>query len=205
MQSIRTFPEAVQLLQDANIIIYPTETFFAVGCGIFEAHALEQVFASKKRPVNKPLPVLAANIEHVHSIAHLNAQELALAQAFWPGPLTLLCTAKACVPHSITAGTGKVAVRISSHSTARDLAKAIGAPLVCSSANLSGEAPPRWVKDISPVLLQTVQGLLVQGAQPQGGLPSTIVELCEQTLYIRRQGAISVQCLSSMAECIVQE
>ncbi len=192
-------------MQEGKIVLYPTETFYAVGCSVFAEQALQRVFGVKKRPLHKALPVLAASLEHVHAIAQINEQEEQLAKAFWPGPLTLLCKAKAVVPAYITAGTGKVAVRISSHPTAKALARALDAPLVCSSANLSGEAPPRLAQDISLALLDTVQAVITEGPDPQGGLPSTIVELCDGVLHIRRQGAVSaaqLQAYGVVVACI---
>ncbi len=204
--SIRTLPQAVQLLQEGNIIIYPTETFLAVGCGMFFEAALENIFSSKQRPQTKPLPLLAAHVEQIERIARLNQDEYALAEMFWPGSVTLLCQAKALVPDSITAGTGRVAVRISPHATARALAKAMEMPLVCSSANISGEAPPRTPQALSQVLLKAVPHVLWQGAEPAGGLPSTIVEVCApKTLKVRRHGAISVEQLKAKGWHCVQE
>ncbi len=190
-QSVRTFEQAVQLLQKGHILIYPTETFFAVGCSMQDTKALEHIFTAKNRAQSKPLPVLAADMEQVQRIAHMTDDERTLGRIFWPGSLTLLCQAKPCVPLSVTAHTGRVAVRISPHSTARALAAAMNAPLVCSSANISGEAPPRLPQEISPQLLPKVQGLVLDGEEPQGGLPSTIVEVCApKTIRIRRHGAI---------------
>ncbi len=159
--------------------------------------ALEGVFSAKNRVHSKPLPLLAASFAQVRAIAYMSQEEEALAKAFWPGSLTLLCKAKEHVPLRVTAGTGRVAVRISPHDTARALAQALDAPIVCSSANISGEAPPRIPEDISLELLPRVHGLLLEGEEPQGGLPSTIVEVCDKKIHIRRHGAIHMSDLEA--------
>ncbi len=197
--------QAIQLLTQGQCLIYPTETFFAVGCAMNHPLAVDKIFSSKKRPEQKPLPVLAADWEQVEAIAHVGKEERRIAEQLWPGPLTLLCTAKEHVLPILTAGTGKVAVRISSHPLALELARAVGSPLVCSSANISGEAPPQRPQELSNELLQHVPHVLTSETACQGGLPSTIVEICApNTLNIRRHGAISVQKLQELHWSIEQ-
>ncbi len=195
-QRIRTFSEAVQLLKNGSLLVYPTETFFAVGCNMWNVEALANIYTAKQRPQKRPLPLLCAHMQQVESISHLQDMEKKLVQDFWPGPLTLLCKAKNTVSELITAGTGKVAVRISPHPIARALAEV--APLVCSSANISGEEPTTEYTLLSAKMLANVQGLLIDGPKPQGGLASTIVEVLENnTLHVRRQGALPIQDLQA--------
>ncbi len=191
---IRTFDQGVKLLQDGEIIIYPTETFLAIGCIMTDANAIEKIFTAKGRAMHKPLPLLAASMKQVLEIAQMNTIERVLAETFWPAPLTLLLRAKENVLSSITAGTGKVAVRISAHTVATALSKASQAPLVCSSANISGQAPSQKIEELSRKLFPHVQGIISAGEKPQGGLPSTIIEAnAHGKLQILRHGAISVQ------------
>ncbi len=190
--------------------------------------AIENIFRAKQRQAQKPLPVLAAHWQQVESIAHVGQYEQTLAEQFWPGPLTLICPAKAHVLPLLTAGTGKVAVRISSHALARALAQAVHAPLVCSSANMSGEAPPRQIQELSTQLLQSIPHVLdldvlsheaiLKDSMPMHkekrpkpaqyiehkGLPSTIVEVVgEKKLTIRRHGAIAEEELQAQGWEIV--
>ena len=163
---------------------------------MFYAKSLANIFFIKNRTPSKPLPLLASNLEHIKAIAHLREIEQALAKDFWPGPLTLLCKAKDCVPEAITADTGKVAVRISSHKLAQELAHAVDAPLICSSANFSGFTPPAKASEIDIDLLKQVQGLILGETSPKGQLPSTIIEVAKDNkIYMRRHGAISKQML----------
>ncbi len=159
-----------------------------------DALALEGIYGAKQRPQQRPLPLIAAHMEQVEAIAQLSAHEKTLVDNFWPGPLTLICTAKSCVSPLITANTGKVAIRISPHPVAMALAEEVGEALVCSSANISGEPPAVMHTHVSAKLLQRVQGIIIDGPIPSGGLPSTIVEvLANGKLRMARQGAITEQ------------
>ncbi len=190
---ILSFDEAVRYLCQGGIIIYPTETFFAVGCALsVDGHTLQRLFASKARPLTRPLPLLAAKMEHIHDFAYVTQAEKRLMERFWPGPLTVLCKAKSCVPPLVRAGTGKVAVRISSHTVATALATAVEEPLVCSSANRSGFPPVADANVLDPKLLQYVDGILLDGEAPYGTLPSTIVEvLANGHVRVLREGAVA--------------
>ncbi len=187
-------PECVKLLQQGEIIAYPTETFFALGCAMNITRAVEKIFCAKQREHNKPLPLLAANMQQVLAIADMNETEMTLAERFWPAPLTLLLQAKETVHTAITAGTGKVAVRISPHAVARELAHLTGVALVCSSANVSGNAAARCPQELDLALLPHIQGIVNEGEAPQGGLPSTIIEVLEdRSLSVRRHGALPLE------------
>ncbi len=191
---VRTFSESVQLLQSGQCLIYPTETFFALGCSIDHADAIERVFTAKNRLKHKPLPLIAATWEQVEKIAFLDSCERELAEQFWPGPLTFLCKAREHLNANITAGSGKVAVRISSHPIALGLAYELKTPLVCSSANISSKPAPRLTDDLDPVLLQKVPHVLALGPLAKGGEPSSIIEFCgKKKLIMHREGAIKPQ------------
>ncbi len=197
--TVRTFSEGVKLLNAGELIIYPTETFFALGCAMNSARAINAVFSAKGRALHKPLPLLAASMEQVLAIAHMQKTELALAEAFWPAPLTLLLRAKECVFPSITAGSGRVAVRISAHSVATRLAEQVNVPLVSSSANISGQMPVKSVNELDSKLFPHIRGVIVEGYEPRGIAPSTIVQVnSDDSLSIVRHGAVSVQTLLEM-------
>ncbi len=188
-----SFQNGVHCLERGGVIIYPTETFYAVGCKVHSYIGLTDLYSAKKRPQARPIPVLAANMEQVDKIAILTSMEQKLAEQFWPGPLTILASVRASVPKVVVAGTGRIALRISSHTLATDLAKATGDALVCSSANISGEPPVADYKELSSQLVNRVQGIVPSESVLQGGLASTIVEVVgEGELFLRRAGAISI-------------
>ncbi len=195
---ILSFNSAVHCLEQGGLIIYPTETFFAVGCKVHAHDTLERLYNAKNRPKLRPIPVLAANMEQVESVAILNAYEIKLAEQFWPAPLTLITKARDDVPRLVSAGTANIAVRISAHPVARGLAEAVGGVLVSSSANISGEDAVTCYEQLSKDLINCVDGVVLDAPKPQGELASTLVQVVgDGELIIRRYGAVSEQELQS--------
>lgn len=200
MQSIE---DAANILQRGGVLIYPTETFFGIGCRVCDAGAVSKVYAAKRRAAGLPLPVLAATVEQLARVADFPAGVEGLMRRFWPGPLTLLLPARPCVPASITAGTGNIAVRVSSHPVARALALAAGSALAASSANISGRAAVTTVVELDPELTAAVDGVLDREPAPGGGLPSTLARLDADGLHILRAGAVSVAELEAAGHRII--
>lgn len=175
---------AALCLRDGGVLIYPTETFFALGCLADQAAAVNQLYQMKGRPVHKPLPLLAADSSQVDRAALLTALPAGLA-AFWPGPLTVLLPARPGLPRLLVNPQGQVAIRVTPHPLAAALAREAGGPLTATSANLSGGTPARNAEDLDPRLLAALGGLTIHGRAgrilrggpaPEGGLPSTVVE-----------------------------
>ncbi len=197
-QDVTSLQYAVHSLRMGGLVAYATETFLAVGCAISKEKALKNIYALKRRSAQKPLPVLVAHTEHIARIASMSEDERHLGQLFWPGPLTLLLTAKDCVSPLITAGTGHVAVRISSHPVARALAVGIDEALVCSSANISGQSPVTQATHLDARIVAGVDAVIApytEIASVRTGLvpsvPSTIVRCCgHKKVRIMRAGAV---------------
>jgi L-threonylcarbamoyladenylate synthase len=201
-----SLPAACRLIAAGRLLIYPTETFYALGCDAFNAEAVRGVYAVKRRERGQPLPVIIGGPEQLGALAaEVNSLERELMRVFWPGPLSILFAGAADVPEVLTAGTGRVAVRFSSHPAALELCRQSSGPLVSSSANLSGHRPARLAADLDGELLERVREFN-RGAAclyaadrdvPQGGLPSTIVEAREASgggvLRVLRQGAVSLE------------
>ena len=198
------FPDerhAAACLAEGGLAVYPTETFFGIGCRADRACAVLRVFEAKRRKADMPLPVILASLEQLDLVAApspaIEADLEALA-AFWPGPFTLLLPARQDLPEALTGGTGRIALRVSSHPAARALAGACGFPIVSSSANISGRAPVTQAGELDPELLAFLRpgldGVLAPpppSPEPGGGLASTIVEpLGARRLLLRREGAL---------------
>ena len=209
--------QAARFLRAGGVLIFPTETFYGMGCLAAHAEAVARVYQLKCRPVHKPLPLLAAHAAQVDDVAELAAMPKGLA-AFWPGPLTVLLPARACLPQALVNAEGQVAVRVTPHPLAAQLAVEAGGALTASSANLSGGEAVRSPQQLAPALLdalrhaaqempisasgkdllQNQQPILLGGPPPAGGLPSTVVEplgcakdgVCR--LRVLRAGAVSV-------------
>jgi L-threonylcarbamoyladenylate synthase len=181
---------AAACLRAGGIVVYPTETFYGLGSLASRPDALARLAAAKLRPLGKPLPLIAADVEQVEEVASL-ASPLArrLARCFWPGPLTLILPALAGLDETLTGGTGSIAVRVPGSDIARALAARAGGALVSTSANLSGEPPPTRVSDLSPGLLAHLDAVLDGGETP-GGLASTVVMVDSGMLRLVRAGVI---------------
>ena len=209
--------QAARFLRAGGVLIFPTETFYGMGCLAAHAEAVARVYQLKCRPVHKPLPLLAAHAAQVADVAELAAMPKGLA-AFWPGPLTVLLPARACLPQALVNAEGQVAVRVTPHPLAAQLAVEAGGALTASSANLSGGEAVRNPQQLDPALLDALQQMaqeipmpasgkdfmhnqqpiLLGGPLPAGGLPSTVVEPlgCAKEgagrLRVLRAGAVSV-------------
>ena len=189
---------ALQVLQGGGTICYPTETFFAVGCMADDRMAIQHVFSAKQRSSAMPLPVVIGGGEQLELLTdcrHIASSLVQkLAETFWPGPLSILVPAAGRVPDVLTGGTGQVAVRVSPHPVARKLCLAAGAPLVSSSANISGRPAVTQAAALDPELVAATGGVLDMPPAPAGGKPSTLVQISgADTVRILRHGAVAAE------------
>ncbi len=183
--------EAVEAVKSGKVIIFPTETFFGIGGLALDAQAVDGAFRAKQRDAAQALPVIIGHEDQLFLLAEqVPGYMIDLLRIMWPGPLNVLFSAKATVPPALTGGTGKVAVRLTSHPAARELCLLCG-PLTASSANLSGEAPTTQAGDLSAPLAQACAGVLDMPPCPKGGQASTLVEIFDdKVLRILRPGAV---------------
>jgi len=205
LQSSET-EEAASALDRGGLAVYPTETFFGLGCRADRAEAVLRVFEAKRRKPDMPLPVILGSAEQLELVACPapgTGSDLADLTAFWPGPFTLLLPVRPGLPEALTGGTGRIALRVSSHPSARALAEACAFPIVSSSANISGRAPVTSAEELDAELLSSLRPgldcvfLPPSCPAPGGGLPSTIVEpLGSRRLLVRREGALPLATLA---------
>ncbi|HYA42924.1 MAG TPA: L-threonylcarbamoyladenylate synthase [Syntrophobacteraceae bacterium] len=182
---------AASILKSGGLVLYPTETFYALGALPGIGEAVERVFAIKGRDAGKPLPLIASDLQAVLGAASAWPESAgALARVFWPGPLSMVLPAAASLPPVLHAQTGKIAVRVSSHPVAWLLAQASGGLIVSTSANRAGGLPAKSPETIENDILAAVDALLDAGNLP-GGLPSTIVDVAVQPEALIRAGRIA--------------
>ena len=196
---------AAELMLDGHPVIFPTETFFALGSRALDADATARVYRAKHRATVKPLPLILGEWDQLDLVAKTPKEVLPLLKYFWPGPLSIILPARLRVPDILTGATGRVAVRLSSHPVARDLALAVGEPITSSSANISGHPAAATVDQLDPDLCASVYGILDEPPAPAGGLPSTLVEY-EPAMGFRilREGAISRETILAAGFSLVQ-
>ena len=189
---------AAAVLRRGGIVVYPTDTLYALGARADDAAALERLRRAKLRQEGKPLPLLAADRDQVLLVARLEGVADRVAGRIWPGPLTLVLPALPGVAAAVTAGTGTVGIRVPGSAVARALAARAGFPLVSTSANPSGGPAPSRVSELAPALRQQVDHVLDGGATP-GGPPSTVVRLDGESVRVLREGAISPEAVAEAA------
>lgn len=182
--------EAAESLVGHKVMAFPTETFYGLGAAALSAEGVGQVYALKRRDPAKPLPLIASDLDMVRYItASLPLVFWALAEEFWPGPLTCVLEAAPFLPAFLTGPGGSLAVRVPPVSWLRALAYEICQPLTATSANISGGPE---IADAAEVrtLFEGKVDLIVDGGRTPGGRPSTIVDLTCDPARILREGAI---------------
>jgi len=189
---------AAAVLRRGGIVVYPTDTLYALGARADDAAALERLRRAKLRQEGKPLPLLAADRDQVLLVARLEGVADRVAGRIWPGPLTLVLPALPGVAAAVTAGTGTVGIRVPASAVARALAARAGFPLVSTSANPAGGSAPSRVSELAPALRRQVDHVLDGGATP-GGPPSTVVRLDGESVRVLREGAISPEAVAEAA------
>jgi L-threonylcarbamoyladenylate synthase len=187
---------AERALRAGGVVVFPTETFYGLGCAVegpAAAAAVARVAALKGRDARKALPLIAADLDAVLRVAReVPAAALRLAERFWPGPLTLVLPAVKGLPHAL-APQGWVGVRVSPHPVAQRLARAAGGALVATSANLAGQPPVTRLAGLDAALASAVDAA-VDGGETPGGAPSTVVRVhADGLIEVIRPGAIELR------------
>jgi L-threonylcarbamoyladenylate synthase len=189
-RQIAGLDDALQALRKGELVVYPTETFYALGADPFVSAALERVFALKGRDPERPIALIAADPAMAFELASEIAPDARrLAEAFWPGPLTLVLPARAHVPIGLL-GRGSVGVRVSPHPVARALSAGLGRPLTATSANFSGHPPAATLAAARDQLGQKVK-VYLEGGTMDASRPSTVVFVDREGVRVIRAGAIS--------------
>jgi L-threonylcarbamoyladenylate synthase len=182
---------AAETVKNGGLVIYPTETVYGLGCDPLNVDSVQQILTVKGER-NKPLPILASSIGEVDKIAFISSKGRRLATRFWPGPLTMVFPKKPVLSDVVTFGWDSVGLRIPCNDIALDLIRLAGGLLIGSSANRSGEAPPRAVQELSRELKSMVDVVLDSGATVHG-IPSTVADLTSENPKILRKGPVSLQ------------
>ncbi len=187
-----------------GIVAVPTETFYGL-CARYDCEsALERLYAIKGRTKNRALPLIIGDEAMTGLVANeVTGVAKILAGRFWPGPLTLLLDARKDLPELITAGTGRVAVRVPGPSFALDLVRSVGVPLTATSANISGQPPAECASEVIDYFGDKLDVVVDAGRTP-GGMPSTIVEVTGGQVRIARPGKISEKEILDALESITK-
>jgi L-threonylcarbamoyladenylate synthase len=180
---------AARLLAEGRLVAFPTETVYGLGADATNPAAVARLYRAKGRPAFNPLISHVGDLDAARRIARFEATATALAQAFWPGPLTLVLpkTADCGVAELATAGLETIAIRIPAHPLAREILRAFGRPVVAPSANLSGHVSPTTAAHVHGDLAGRID-LIVDGGPVEVGVESTIVGCLDAPVLLRPGG-----------------
>lgn len=186
---------AAQCLRDGGLVAFPTETVYGLGANALAATAVQRIFTAKGRPAHDPLIVHVASAAEITRVAE-RVPPLAwpLAEAFWPGPLTLVLPRHPLVPGVVTAGGPTVAVRVPRHPVASALITACGVPVAAPSANLFSHPSPTTAAHVLHDLDGRVD-LVLDGGATEVGVESTVLDLTATPPRILRPGAVTLAML----------
>ena len=182
--------EAARLLKEGEVVAIPTETVYGLAGNAFEPKALAKIFAAKERPTFDPLIVHIADIAQLTDIAKdIPDSAYKLAEAYWPGPMTIILPKKDCIPDLCTSALPSVAVRFPSHPIAQAIIKESGLPLAAPSANLFKHVSPTTAEHVAAQLADRIAGI-VDGGPCSVGVESSIISLVGEPT-VMRPGAIT--------------
>ena len=181
--------QAADVVRRGGIVGFPTDTLYGLAVDPRSDDAVRRLFEVKGRDQNTAVALIAADLAQAERAGTFGAPERQLADALWPGPLTIVVAATGVSPR-LLAGRGTVGVRVPAHVTARALATAFGGCITATSANLSGQ-PPAVTADEVTAAFGDVLDVLLDGGPAPGGSPSTVVEIVDGRLTLHRAGAVA--------------
>lgn len=196
--------KAAELLQAGEIVAIPTETVYGIAASAFNGAAVKKIFEAKGRPQDNPLIVHIDRMEMLEGmVACVPEGAKALAQAFWPGPLTIIMPRGPKVTDEVCAGLDTVAIRMPSHPVARAVIAASGLPLAAPSANRSGGPSPTIAQDVMADMDGRLP-LILDGGACGVGVESTVITLAGEQPMLLRPGFVTKEQLEGVLGCEVQ-
>lgn len=190
--------KAGDILKRGGLVAFPTETVYGLGGDALEPEAANKIYRAKGRPSDNPLIVHIADMDALEVIAdNISEKAKKLAEAFWPGPLTMIFAKKIVVPKSTTGGLETVAVRMPGHPVAIALIRAAGGYVAAPSANTSGRPSPTKAEHVAEDLTGKIE-MIIDGGAVGIGLESTIVDMSTAEPVILRPGYITKEMLEEV-------
>ncbi|WP_417628450.1 L-threonylcarbamoyladenylate synthase, partial [Pararhodobacter aggregans] len=189
--------DAAGLLRDGKLVAFPTETVYGLGGDARDDQAVAGIFAAKGRPRFNPLIAHLPGLDEVERFAVLTPLARRLAQAFWPGPLTLVLPLKGGLSPLVTAGLETVAIRVPAHPVAQALLQAFDGPLAAPSANPSGRISPASARHVLEGLGGRIAAV-VDGGDCAVGLESTILDATGEAPVLLRAGGLPVEAVEAL-------
>ena len=192
--------KAAEIIKAGGLVAFPTETVYGLGADALNKEAVEKVYKAKGRPSDNPMIVHIAKIQDVPRLSDQSSPQLQkLAEAFWPGPLTMVLKAKATVPRTTTGGLDTVAIRMPNSKETLKLIEKSGCCLAGPSANLSGSPSPTTYLHVKADLDGRIDGIIM-GDDSAVGIESTVLDLTGEEPQILRPGYITREMLEMVLQ-----
>ncbi|MDG6898762.1 MAG: threonylcarbamoyl-AMP synthase [Nitrososphaerota archaeon] len=181
--------KAAEIVRRGGLVVFPTDTVYGLGCDPLNEDAVRRLFVAKGRG-SKPVPVLCSSAEKAAALVVLSGRARELANAHWPGALTIVAPLRRPVPNLLTQGTSNLGVRVPAHAPCLELIRSCGGWLTGTSANLSGKRPARTAAEAADQLGGSAD-LVLDGGQASGK-ESTVVRVVADEVTILRTGPVGV-------------
>lgn len=202
LEEPRALEQTIAAIQKGGIVAFPTDTVYGIAASLTAPHALKKIFDVKHRTSVKTLPILISSPAALkHLVRDVDPRLLALANQFWPGPLTVIMPGLPSLPPEVLASDGTVGLRIPNHSVALTIAERCGGAVAVTSANPSGGAPALHAEDIPTDLAQAID-IILDGGIARGGQASTVIRVQDGEIEIIREGSISIEALTTVWDAI---
>ena len=182
--------QAVRILKNSGIVIFPTDTAFGIGCRIDDEKAIKRLFEVRKRPESQATPVLFESIGEVSEyVSQIPPKALSLMEKYWPGALTIILSAKTRkIPRLVRGGGQTIGVRIPNHSITLEMIRRVGVPILGPSANFHGEPAPFRLEDLDKNLTSKVDYVLA--GETKLRKPSTVIDCTVFPFRVLRLGGV---------------
>ena len=183
--------EAARIIQDGGMVVFPTRTLYGLGVDANNPSAISRLFQVKGRAAAKPVSILVKSREALASLVQeISPAAISIMDRFWPGRITLVFHASPGMSSLLTAGTGKIGIRIPDHPVAAALVSALSYPLTGTSANYSGRPGVSRIEDLPWDFLNQMD-MIIDAGPLEGGMGSTVIDMTTDPPLILREGAVS--------------
>ena len=192
---------AAEIIKRGGIVAFPTETVYGLGGNALDPDAARKIYEAKGRPSYNPLIVHLSSYENAGIYAHTTKEFYDIAEAFMPGPITVILKKRQFIPDSVTGGLDSVGIRVPANQIARELIELSGVPIAAPSANLSGKPSPTCFEHVYNDLNGRVDAI-IDGGRCDFGVESTIIKIDDKQMKLLRPGAVTLEMLSLFSDNI---
>lgn len=199
----KDFSEAGEIIRDGGTVIFPTETVYGLGANALDSDAVSKIFIAKGRPSDNPLIVHIDCFDKIYDYVECVTESAKkLADAYWPGPMTLILKKKDIIPSNVSAGLDTVGIRVPESNDARRFLESCSVPVAAPSANLSGSPSPTNFRHVIDDMMGRVDAI-IEGEDSQFGVESTVIDVTGEVPIILRPGAITPEMIEMVCGSVI--